>query len=126
MAVEFAVVAPVIAIVAFILVNALVFAGDCAAFDSAARDAIRMQADDGWEPQAAAEVRERIEARLGMEHESVEVTCEKTSLGHVRYTASARFSPPFLRGVRVFGAGVFELRHDVEFTVSSYRKGVVV
>lgn len=126
MAVEFAVAMPVIAAVAFILVNGLIFAGDCAAFDIAARDAIRMQADDGWEPQAASEVRARIEDRLGMEHESVEVTCEKTGSGHVRYTAAANFSPPFLEGVNVFGVEAFALRHEVEFTVSPYRKGVVI
>ncbi|WP_303250193.1 TadE/TadG family type IV pilus assembly protein [uncultured Slackia sp.] len=126
MAVEFAVAMPVIAAVAFILVNGLIFAGDCAAFDIAARDAIRMQADDGWEPQAASEVRARIEERLGMEHESVEVTCEKTGSGHVRYVAAANFSPPFLEGVSVFGVEAFALRHEVEFTVSPYRKGVVI
>ncbi len=126
MAVEFAVAMPVVAAVAFILVNALIFVGDCVAFDIAARDAIRMQADDGWEPQAASEVRVRIEERLGMEHESVEVTCEKTGVGHIRYTASANFSPPFLEGVSVFGVEAFALRHEVEFTVSPYRKGVVI
>lgn len=125
MAVEFAVIMPVIAILAFILLNGLIFAGDCVAFDIAARDAIRLQADDGWEAQAAAEVRSRIEQRLGMEHESVEVTCEKTGAGHIRYTASAAFSPPFLEGASVFGVNVGELRHEVEFTVSPYRKGVV-
>lgn len=126
MAVEFAMAMPVVAAVAFILVNALIFVGDCAAFDIAARDAIRMQADDGWEPQAASEVRARIEERLGMEHESVEVTCERTGVGHIRYTASANFSPPFLEGVSVFGVEAFALRHEVEFTVSPYRKGVVI
>lgn len=125
MAVEFAVVMPVIAAIAFILINVLVFVGDCAAFDIAARDAIRLQADDGWEDGSAAEVRSRIEQRLGMEHESVEVSCEKTDMGHIRYTASAGFSPPFLEGVSVFGIDVVELRHEVEFTVSPYRKGVV-
>lgn len=126
MAVEFAVAAPVMAAVAFIVLNALIFVGDCAAFDAAARDAIRLQADDGWEAQSAAEVRARIESRLGMEHESVEVTCEKTGMGHVRYTACASFMPPFLEGVRVFGVSVPALRHEVEFTISPYRKGVAV
>lgn len=126
MAVEFAAVAPVMAAVAFIVLNALIFVGDCAAFDAAARDAIRLQADDGWEAQGAAEVRARIESQLGTDYESVEVTCEKTGMGHVRYTACASFTPPFLKGVRVFGVSVPALRHEVEFTVSPYRKGVAV
>lgn len=126
MAVEFAVVTPVVVAVAFILLNGLIFVGDCAAFDVAARDAIRLQADDGWEDGSVAEVRLRIEQRLGMEYESVEVVCEKTGMGHIRYTASARFAPPFLEGASVFGIDVVGLRHEVEFTVSPYRKGVVV
>lgn len=126
MAVEFAAIAPVMAAVAFIVLNALIFAGDCAAFDAAARDAVRLQADDGWEAQGAAEVRARIESQLDMDYESVEVTCEKTGMGHVRYTARTSFTPPFLEGVSVFGVGVPALRHEVEFTISPYRKGVVV
>ena len=127
MAVEFAVVAPVMAAVAFIAVNALVFVGDCAAFDIVARDAIRLQADDGYEgASGAAEVRGRIEEGLGMEHVSVQVACERVGAGHVRYTATAAFLPPFLRGVSVFGASVPSLEHEVSFTVSPYRKGVVV
>ena len=126
MTAELAVVLPVMAAVAFILANALVFAGDCTAFDIAAREAVRMQADDGWESGGAAEVRARIEERLDMPHEAVEVTCEKTALGHVRYTAAVSFSPPFLDGVEVFGVAVPPLRHEAEFTISPYRKGVVV
>ncbi|MDO4442828.1 MAG: hypothetical protein Q4B69_03045 [Slackia sp.] len=126
MAVEFAVMAPVMAAMAFIFLNALIFVGDCASFDIAARDAIRLQADDGRQAQGSAEARELIERRLDKDYESVEVTCEKTGTGHIRYTASASFSPPFLEGASVFGVSVPALRHEVEFTVSPYRKGVVI
>lgn len=127
MTVEAAVVLPVMVALAFIVANALVFVGDCAAFDIVARDAIRLQADDGWEgSQGAAEVRVRIEEGLSMEHESVEVACERAGSGHVRYTAKISFSPPFLRGASVFGVSVPPLEHEVRFTVSPYRKGVVV
>lgn len=126
MAVEFAVTIPVMAAVAFIVLNGLIFAGDCASFDIAARDAVRMQADDGRQAQGCAEVRARIEQRLGKEYESVEVTCEETGAGHIRYTVSALFAPPFLEGASVFGVQVPPLRHEVEFTISPYRKGVVL
>lgn len=127
MTVEAAVVLPVMAAIAFIVVNALIFVGDCTAFDIVARDAIRLQADDGYEgAQGAAEVRARIEEGLAMDHEAVEVTCERTGPGHVRYTASTAFSPPFLQGVSVFGINVPPLEHEVSMTVSPYRKGVVV
>ncbi len=127
MTVEAAVVLPVMAAIAFIVVNALVFVGDCAAFDIVARDAIRLQVDDGFEGgQGAAEVRARIEENLAMEHERVEVVCERTGAGHVRYTATTAFSPPFLQGASVFGISVPALEHEVSMTVSPYRKGVVV
>lgn len=127
MTVEAAVVLPVMAAIAFIVVNALIFVGDCTAFDIVARDAIRLQADDGFEgAQGAAEVKARIEEGLAMDHEAVEVSCERTGLGHVRYTASTAFSPPFLQGVSVFGINVPLLEHEVSMTVSPYRKGVVV
>ena len=127
MTVEAAVVLPVMAAIAFIVVNALIFVGDCTAFDIVARDAIRLQADDGYEgAQGAAEVRARIEEGLAMDHEAVEVTCERTGPGHVRYTASTAFSPPFLQGVSVFGISVPSLEHEVSMTVSPYRKGVVI
>ena len=59
MAVECAFVFPVVAVIAFIVANALVFAGDCAAFDQIVREAVCMQADDGREDSGAAEVRAR-------------------------------------------------------------------
>lgn len=125
--VEFAVVFPVLVAVAFIAANALVFLGDCAAFDSIVRDAVRLQADDGFEgQQGAVEVCARVEGALDMPHERVQVTCSRVGVGHVRYTAETAFSPPFLRGVSVFGVSVPPLKHEVSFVVSPYRKGVVV
>lgn len=127
MTVEFAVVFPVLLMVGFISVNALVFLGDCAAFDIVARDAIRLQADDGQrEAQGCAETCARIERGLSMEHETVSVTSERTAAGHIRYVARTAFSPPFLKGVRVFGIAVPPLEHEVAFVVSPYRAGVVV
>lgn len=126
MTVEFAVVFPVLLMVGFISVNAFVFLGDCAAFDIVARDAIRLQADDGQhEAQGCVEICARIEKGLSMEHEAVSVTGERTAAGHIRYVARTAFSPPFLKGVRVFGVAVPPLEHEVVFVVSPYRAGVI-
>ena len=126
MTVEFAVAFPVLLMVGFISVNAFIFLGDCAAFDIVARDAIRLQADDGpHEAQGCAEACARIEKGLSMEHETVSVTSERTAAGHIRYVARTAFSPPFLKGVRVFGIAVPPLEHEVAFVVSPYRAGVV-
>ena len=126
MTVEFAVVFPVLLMVGFISVNAFVFLGDCAAFDIVARDAIRLQADDGQhEAQGCVEICARIEKGLSMEHEAVSVTSERTAAGHIRYVARTAFSPPFLKGVRVFGVAVTPLEHEVVYVVSPYREGVI-
>lgn len=126
MTVEFAVVFPVLLMVGFISVNALVFLGDCAAFDIVARDAIRLQADDGQhEAQGCVEICARIEKGLSMEHEAVSVTSERTVAGHIRYVARTAFSPPFLKGAQVFGVAVPPLEHEVVFVVSPYRAGVI-
>ena len=126
MTVEFAIAFPVLLMVGFISVNAFIFLGDCTAFDIVARDAIRLQADDGpHEAQGCAETCARIEKGLSMEHETVSVTSERTAAGHIRYVARTAFSPPFLKGVRVFGIAVPPLEHEVTFVVSPYRAGVV-
>lgn len=126
MTVEFAVVFPVMVIAAFIALQGMAFAGDCAAFDIVARDAIRRQADDGYEGAlGAGEVGVSIEEALALDHVEVEVTCEKNLLGHVRYEARMLYTPPLLEGVSVFGASVPRLTHEVSLTVSPYRKGVV-
>ena len=112
--------------VGFISVNAFVFLGDCAAFDIVARDAIRLQADDGQhEAQGCVEICARIEKGLSMEHEAVSVTSERTAAGHIRYVARTAFSPPFLKGAQVFGVAVPPLEHEVVFVVSPYRAGVI-
>ena len=127
MTVEFAVAFPVLLMVGFIAVNALVFLGDCAAFDIVARDAARLQADDGADmAQNAADVRARIEEGISMQHERVSVYCERTESGHLKYTAKTAFTPPFLSGVRVFGIEAPSLKHQVEFTVSPFRAGVAL
>ena len=127
MTVEFAVIFPVLLIVGFIACNAFVYLGDCASFDIVARDAMRLAADDGNDASTAcAQACERIKQGLGARHEDVSVTCESTVLGHVRYTARTTFSPPFLRGVSVFGFGVPTATHEVSLVVSPHRKGIVV
>lgn len=125
MAVECAFVFPIMAVVAFIVSQALVFAGDCAAFDQVVREAVCLQTDDGREDSGAAEIKARVEQRLNKSHIEVSVASEGRGVGHIRYVATASYRPPFLSGITVFGAKVPPLTHEVGFTVSPYRKGIV-
>lgn len=126
MTVELAVLLPVIAAVAFIATMGMTFAGECTAFDIAFRESVRLQADDGWESDSALQVETELAERLPSLHGSVSVSCERAGVGHARYKGILTFEPPFLRGVSVFGIAVPALRHEAEFTVSPYRKGVLV
>lgn len=127
MTIEFAVVFPVLVLVAFVALQGIAFAGDCVAFDTVARDAIRRQADDGYEGAVGAgEVAASIEKALGFEHIEVEAACGKNLAGHVRYEVTMLYTPPLLKGVTVFGANVPRLTHRVSLTISPYRKGVVI
>ena len=127
MTVEFAALFPAVLMAAFVALQGMVFAGDCAAFDAVARDAIRQQADDGYEGSAgASEVCAHIEESLGFQHVQVSVACEKTELGHARYTAKMEYRPRFLVDASIFGVRAPALSHEVSLTVSPYRKGVVI
>lgn len=125
MTVELAVLLPVIAAVAFITTMGMMFAGECAAFDIAFRESVRLQADDGWDNDSTLQIETELAERLPSLHGSVAVSCERAGVGHARYKGVLTFEPPFLRGVSIFGVAAPALRHEAEFAVSPYRKGVL-
>jgi hypothetical protein len=128
MTVEAAVVLPVLLMVGIVACHALVFLGDCAAFDNAFRAAVCQQTDDGYEGTlGACEVGRRVAEDTGIPEERIGVTCEVASIGHLAYTGTYQ-CPASLFGmdVEVFGLRPPSLKHQVTFTVSPYRKGVVI
>lgn len=133
MTVEFAVAFPVMIIVAVIAVNALLFFSDCARFDRAARDAVRVYAASPGYGQVLADsvvlVADDLEGLFDDERNAVSVAAEARSLGHTEFTATLRFHPTlFGLGLKssVFGVELPVLEHSVSMTVDVYKPGVVV
>ena len=133
MTIELAVALPVLLVVAMVSVNALVFFDQCAVFDRAAHQAVRVHAASpayGQTPSMSCSLAQAdIESALGGKNVSVSVTCASAGRNLERYTARLEFSPTlFGMGLRssVFGVSMPRLVHTSEYVVDSYKPGVVV
>lgn len=133
MTVELAVALPVLVAVAAVAVNALLAFSECAAFDNAFRDAVRLNATSpaygqGLE-QSRAAVQSDLEGAFNRSFESVQVAVEGASGGHVRFTATLEVSPTlFGLGLKrsVFGVELPKLVHSAELAVDRYHPGMLV
>lgn len=144
MTVELAVVAPVVIVVALIVLNLMGFVEACAAFDRVALDAVVAHgvapAGEQSEVSAVEEVRSALAAALGREDRcEVEVSSEAASASaspttfvisplHTRYVCTLVYRP-WPRRLRLPGItyeAPLALRHTRELVVDRYRSGVVV
>lgn len=133
MTVELAVAFPVLLIVAVMAVNALTFFSDCAVFDRVAREAVRVHATSPayrqGSGQTSALVEQEIRAALNADNLDVSVSHGAAGFDFERYTATLSFSPTlFGMGLRseVFGVALPRLVHTAEYTVDTYKAGVVI
>ncbi|ACV23024.1 Uncharacterised protein [Slackia heliotrinireducens] len=130
MTVELACMFPVLTLVAVVVFTSMAFLSECAAFDPAARDAILMQVDDGYEGGvSSSEVAARISAATGIPPSCVQVSADRMWNGHVVYTAGFDFrlsSYGLPAPSSVFGVAIPPLHHEIEFEISPYRKGIVI
>lgn len=133
MMVELAVAFPVLIIVALIAVNALAFFSECAAFDNAFRDAVRVHATSPASGQGVEQSSALIQASLtsafDANNEAARVSVEGASGGHVCFTGTLEYAPTlFGLGLRstVFGIALPPLTHVSSFTVDCYKPGVLL
>ena len=144
MAVELAVTAPVVIVVALVLVNLMLFAEVCAAFDQAALDAVVAHgvspAGEQTEVAAVEEVRSALAGALGREGScEVEVRAERAGeagQGSImaisplltRYVCTLTYHPwpRLLRMPGITLAAPLALRHERALVVDRFRPGVVV
>ena len=129
--VEMAVMLPAAIAIAVIVVNALLFFSDCAAFDRAFRNAVRVYATSPAYGQDAAEscalIEQAVAATLDSDRLQAEVGVAGAGASHLTGTLSA--SPSlFGRGAigEVFGVSLPRLVHRVDMTVDQYKPGVIV
>ena len=133
MTMELAVALPVLLAVALIVANALTFLAQCAVFDRAAHEAVRVYAAAPAYRQSPAQscalAETAIREALGSRNVEVSVTHSAAQRDLDRYTATLEFSPTlFGMGLRdqVFGIAMPRLAHTTEYVVDSYKPGVVV
>jgi hypothetical protein len=133
MTVELVVALPVLLVVAAIAINACAFFGECAAFDRASHQAVRVHAASPAYRQSAqqsctlaeADIREALDDSDA----EIQVTCSPASFDLMRYTATLECAPTlFGMGLRsrVFGVNMPRLTHEVSYVVDVYKPGVVV
>ena len=133
MTVEMAVAMPVLIAVALLAVNALLYLGDCAAFDRLARQAVCVYAAAPPYGQttlaSAGDVEAELRQSFSASNQEVHVSAEQCAGGYVRFSATLRFSPTlFGRSFsgQVFGIDLPAVSHTATITVDPYRPGVVV
>lgn len=133
MTVEFAAAFPVLIVVAVVAVNALTFFSECAAFDNAFREAVRISATSpayGQSAgQSAAAVEEGLRAAFDADNESLRVTASAVSGGHTEFSATLDFEPTlFGMGLRtsVLGVSLPPLSHTATVAVDCYKPGVLL
>ena len=133
MTIELAAALPVLLVVALLAVNALTFFGQCAVFDRAAHQAVRVHAAAPAYCQGVSTTCALVEAdirqALGDVNVDVSVACSAAGRDLERYTATLSFSPTlFGYGLRsqAFGVQMPHLVHTIDYVVDSYKPGVVV
>ncbi|WP_346686945.1 hypothetical protein [Enteroscipio rubneri] len=133
MTVELAVALPVLLAVAAIAVNALLFFSECAAFDVASRDAVRIHAASPAYGQDLEQSRARVAAALSESFDrpytASSVAVEGAAGGHATFTSTLEFFPTlFGMGLKtsVFGVALPKIAHAISFTVDCYKPGVLL
>lgn len=131
--VELMVALPVMIAVAVIVVNALLFFSDCAAFDRLAHQAVRVHAASPAYGQDAQRSRDLVQSELersfARDNLEVSVAVESVSGGRLAFDATLEYSPTlFGMGLRteVLGVRLPGLSHTVSYVVDQYKPGVVV
>lgn len=132
MTIELVAVLPAALIIAIVVVNALTFFGECAAFDRLSRNAVRLCATSPGYGQtvadSAAKVQALLEEGMAADNLSVEVGVEQDALGHMRFTMTLRYLPTlFGLGLRdqVLGVALPALEHAETIVVDSYKPGML-
>lgn len=131
MTLELVVMLPVGIAIALILVNALTFFGDCAAFDRLGRDAVRTFATSPGYGESVAECKKAVENSLSSfsdkSNEECEVRTSTTLLGLTQYDLRLVYHPTLFgldMRAEIFGVSLPALTHEVSIAIESYKPGI--
>lgn len=131
MTVELCLVFPVVIVVAVIAVNALLFFGQCAAFDRLARNAVRVVAASPSTQESATDLAARIQSMVSEGMDGADVACAPCGAegALTRFQVTCSFQPTlFGRGLRsqVWGVPLPALVHSTELALEVYAPGAQV
>lgn len=133
MTIELVVALPVLIIVAAIAYNALMFFADCAVFDRAVNEAVRIYAASPAYGQSAERSCALAEAatRAALDNAALEVSvsCGRAALDLEAYEATLIYHPTlFGMGLRseVLGVRLPSLTHTSSYVIDGYKSGVVI
>ena len=130
--VEMALFLPVAIALAAVTVNALLFMGECAAFDRAAAQAVRACAtspSQGQYGKGGDLVASELRKEFDRQNLQGSVSSSGGSQAHTTYTATLRFWPTlFGLGLKsaVMGVELPVLTHSTSLTVETYKPGVLL
>lgn len=132
MTVELLAVLPVAIVIALVAVNAMTFFGECAAFDRAGRNAVRLCASSPAYGQSladsVAQVQELLDEQMSAENLSCETSVEQDLLGHALFTLKLTYRPTlFGLGLRdqVLGVELPALEHTKSIAIDTYKPGML-
>ena len=131
MTVELAVVFPVVLVVAAIVVNALLFISECAAFDRSFPQAVRLCIAPPYGTRVedcSQSIQESLSGQFANEHAEVSVSVGESGFSCVSFTGELIFSPTlFGMGLRseVLGVQLPRAVHRTQYVVDPYRSGIV-
>lgn len=133
MTVEFVVAFPALLLVALIAINALLFISECALFDRIFRTAVNTYAVSPAYGQTTEQtcllIQNELDEAFNREYLEFEVISSGTSGGMVAFEGKLFFAPTlFGKGILtgVFGVSFPELVHHVQFSIDSYKPGVLL
>lgn len=133
MAVELVACIPAMIAIAVIATNALLFFSECAAYDNAFRESVRVHASSPAYGQDLSAVLDCVDTQLAQqftgEYKESSVAVRGTHAGHVTFTGTLTLRPTlFGMGLRsrVLGINLPDATHSVSLTIDSYKPGVVL
>lgn len=134
MTIEFALLFPVMLMIALIACNSILFLSECASFDRIFRESVCVFAPSPASEETTGQICAHIEEALAQFNErdylSCSVSASEDQGGLTTYTATLAFTPTIFDALsgfcRVFDVELSPIEHPITMTVDSYKPGVFV
>lgn len=131
MTIEFALLFPVMLMIALIACNSILFLSECAAFDRLFRESVCVfapsPASDQGKDQICAQIEGSLESFAQKDYLSRRVSATAGNDGLTTYEATLFFTPTIFGAYplrRVFDIELIPIEHTVRITVDTYQPGV--